>query len=102
MYRKSRTFIKKQDNLRLLFIQKEPYTLGYTIFDESFVISIYIYIKNHDTLRYVKFLYTKSWHIQKSKTICVTFFNIQKAWQFELCNFHGIFEISGGGGHFYF
>ena len=57
--------------------------------------------KKHYTLRYMTFIYTKTRHLKKGKTNCVTFFYIQKSWHFGFCRFCEIFEICRGGGHFY-
>ena len=59
-------------------------TLSYAIFMKSLKLE-FIHKKN-DTLRYVKFLYTKSWHFTKSKTICFTFY-MQKSGHFALRDF---------------
>ena len=57
---------------------------------------LYIY-KKHDTLCYVTFLYTEIDTFRKKKDNLRYFFIIQKACHFALRNFHGIFEIGGGG-----
>ena len=46
IYTKSQTLFEKQDNLRYVFIHKNPDTLCYTIFYEIFEIGIYIYTKS--------------------------------------------------------
>ena len=56
-YTKCKTFWKKQDNFRCVFICKKHDTLLYAIF-MKFSKLTFIH-KKHDTLRYVKFLYTK-------------------------------------------
>ena len=85
---------KKQKKLRYVFIYKNPDTsqkarqfplrfyiqkdnLRYTIF-MKILKSAFIY-KKHDTLHYVTFLYLKTRHFAKSKTICVVFLYI-KIW----------------------
>ena len=45
LYTKSQTIFKKQDNLRYVFIHKNPNTLRYAIFLKSFETEIYIYTK---------------------------------------------------------
>ena len=44
IYIQIQTLFKKQDNLRYVFIHKNPDTLRYTVFDEIFEIGIYIFI----------------------------------------------------------
>ena len=67
--------------------------------DRHFPLRDFSWNFGHLALRDV-FYIQKARHFVKSKTICVTFFYIQKAWHFALRNFHGIFEICGGGGIF--
>ena len=68
-------------------------TRNFTLRKISWDFEIDIYIKNHDTLRYVTFLFSKSQTLRKIKTISVTFLN------FTI--FHWIFEIDRGGRNFY-
>ena len=97
-----KTLCKKKDNLRYVFIHKNQDTLLYAIFHESFEIYIYIYTKSMTLCVTWIFYIQKSIHFEKGKTICVTFFQIQKSWHFALRTFHGIFEIGGGGWAFLF
>ena len=60
LYAKSQTHFKRQENLRYVFIHKQPNTLRYAIFHEIFEIG-------SDTLRYVTFLYTKSRTLRKKQ-----------------------------------
>ena len=74
LYSKIQTLRKKQDNLRYVFIYKNPDTLCYTIFYRIFEIGggggAFLYAKNNAL--FVTFLYAKN------NTLCVTFY-IQKA-----------------------
>ena len=85
----ARLYIQEEKNTRNVSIYKNPDTLQksktvsvtfyiemQTIYVTQFFIKMlnlaFIY-KNHDTLRYVTFLYTKSRYFAKIKTICFTF-----------------------------
>ena len=77
MYKNPDTFKKLREFPFRFYSQKSGHFM-LRDFHEIFEIGIYIY-KKHDTLRYVMFLYTKTLTLRKKKTICVTFFYIQKA-----------------------
>ena len=64
-YTKSKKLCKNQDNLRYVFIYKNPDTLRYAIFHENLNLA-FIY-KNHDTLRYVPVLNTKIQTLRKKQ-----------------------------------
>ena len=63
---KARQFEKKKDNLRYVFICKNPDTLRYAIFHDFMEIGIYLNRK-YDNLRYVKCLYTKIQMLRKKE-----------------------------------
>ena len=95
LYTKSQTLFKKLDNYRYVFKYKKPYTWRYGIFMK--ILKFAFIYKNHDNLRYVTFLYTKSSrHFAKIETICDTFY-VQKFGSLRYAIFHWIFEICGGG-----
>ena len=62
--------------------------------------ALFYMCKNQKQMQNVYIYIQKARHFVKSKTICVTFF-INKILTFSLRNFYGIFEIGGGGEHFY-
>ena len=57
---------------------------------------IFIY-KKYDNLRYVTFLYAKSQTLRKKQDNLRYIFKIEKAGHFPLRDFHGIYDIGGGG-----
>ena len=73
---KARHFAKS-NTISVTFLYTKSKTLYVTLFVMKFLKVALLY-KNHDTLHYVAFLYSKSWHFAKSKTICVTFLFAQK------------------------
>ena len=99
LYKTFQTLCKKQDNLRSVFIYKKRDTLRYAVFHEIFKLA-FIY-KNHDTFRYVKFLYTKSQTLRKKQDNFRYVFIYKKHNTLCYAIYHGIFEIGGGGEHFY-
>ena len=96
LHTKSFIIFKNLDNFCYVFIYKKN-TLDVTVFFKIFLKLVFLY-KKHDTLRYVKFLYTKI------QTLCKNLryvFIYKKLDTLRYVIFHGIFEIGGGGGHFY-
>ena len=87
IYTRIQTLFKKQDNLRYDFIHKNPDTLRYAIFHEFFEIGIYIDTKSMTLCVTWRFYIQEARYIEKIRTICVTFFTIQKEWHFTLRNF---------------
>ena len=65
LYTKSQSLIKKLDNSRYVFIYKKPYIWRYGIFMKF--LKLAFINKKHDTLRYVTFLYTKSYALRKKQ-----------------------------------
>ena len=102
IYIKSQTLFKKQDNFRYVFIDKNPDTLRYTIFQEIFEIDIYIHTKIITLCVTWRFYIKKARHFKESKTICVMFFIYKKPDTLRYAIFHGIFEIVEGGQVFLF
>ena len=74
---KSRHFLKSK-TICVTFLFTKRKTLYVTRFLVKYLILASIYISNHGTLCSVTFLFTKSQTLQKSKTICVTFFIYKK------------------------
>ena len=103
IYSKGQTLFKKQDNLRYIFIHKNPNTLLYEILYKCLKLAFMYIYKKHDTFSYVDFLYTKIQTLlrkkqdnlryffiyTKSLTLCVTRFYME------------FFKLAEGGGHFY-
>ena len=95
LYTKSRTLFKKLDNFRYVFIYKKPYTWRYGILMKFLKLA---FINNkHDTLRYVTFLYTKSWTLFKKQDNLWYVFIYKNPALLRYAIFHWIFEICGGG-----
>ena len=88
----------KNKTMSIPFLYTKRNTLYVKRFSWNFEVGVYI--QNHDTFRYMTFFVQKSRHFAKSKTIYIMFYT-QKAGHFAFCDFHGIFEIGGVGGHFY-
>ena len=87
---------KKQKKLRNVFIYKKSYTWRYGIF-MKFLKLAFIF-KNHDTLCYVTFLFTKSLTLRKKQDNLRYVFIYKNPAVLLYAIFHWIFEISGGGG----
>ena len=99
LYTKSLTLFRKLDNFCYVFIYKKPYTWSYGIF-MKFLKLAFIY-KKHDTLRNVKFLYTKIWTLSKKKDNLRFVFIYKNPSLLRYAIFNWIFEICGGGGHLF-
>ena len=80
---------------------KKIITLYVTRFFMKFLKLEFIY-KNHDTLRYVTFLYTKIQTIRKKQDNMCYVFMYKNTDTLRYAILHGIFEIGRGGrGHFH-
>ena len=84
---KARYFAKSKTIYVTFVFTKKRDTLRYAICHEIFEIGIFIYIKSMTLWVTWRFYKKISRHFEKSKTICVTFFYIKKAWHFALHDF---------------
>ena len=100
LYTKSQTLFKKLSKFRYVFKYKKQYTWRYGIF-MKFLKLEFIY-KKHDTLRYVTFLYAKSWTLHKKQDNLRYVFIYKNLALLRYAIFYWIFEICGEGGIYLF
>ena len=96
---KSQTLCKQQDNFCYVFNIQKKDTLRYTMFHEIFEVCIYIQKAWHFVLCEV-FIYKKLDTSQTARQFTLRFYK-QNPDTLRYAIFHWIFEIGGGGGHFY-
>ena len=89
------TLCKKLDNFRYVLIRKKQ-DKYVTRFFMKFLKVPFIY-KNHDTLRHVTFLYTKSQRLRKKQDKLHYVFKYKNLYALRYTIFHCIFEIGGLG-----